>query len=392
MWPFSKRAITQGDGKVFLRDDSSWATASIGDGVTVEKAIGLPAVWAAVNFIAGTIAGLPLHIYERTGEGRKRVDSPLATMLNERANPGATSFDWRKYSFERVLTSGRAFTLIDRNAAGRVSGLYPLDPDMVEVVRERGRVYYRHWQNGVKVTYQAAEILDIPFMLKPDGIGHWGPVSANRNAIGLAIASEQYVGRFFQGGGVPPFIVTGNFQSGAALGRAADDLTNAVHKAAREGRPALTLPNGLEISSVGTDMEKAQLVEVQRFQVEQVARIYSLPPTFLQDLTHGTFSNTEQQDLHFAKHTLKRWVEQFEQQLNLKLFRPGGRQFAEFSMDGLLRGDVKTRMEAHAHAIQNGVYSPAYAAKLENAPYHAEGDRLMIQGATVPIATVGDAE
>lgn len=130
-----------------------------------------------------------------------------------------------------------------------------------------------------------------------------------------------------------------------------------------------------------------QLIELQRFSIEQIARIYSLPPAFLQDLTNGTFSNTEQQDLQFVKHTLKRWIEQTEQQMNLKLFGRTSRTYVEFNVDGLLRGDIKTRMEAHAHAIQNGIYTPAHAAKKENAPHHEEADQIMIQGGTVPIGS-----
>lgn len=388
MWPFSKRGVVQGDGKVLLRDLASSGRSSIGDGVTTEKALGLPAIWAAVNFISGTIAGLPLHVYERSKGERKRVDGPLSMMLNERANSATTSFDWRKYTFERILTSGRAFTLIDRNKAGRVAGLYPLDPEQMEVVREKGRISYRYYENGSKVVYQADEILDIPFMLKPDGVGHLGPVATCRNAIGMALAATEYGGKVFQSGGLPPAVIQGPFASGQAAQRASDDVAKTMANLANEGKSLLALPAGHEVKGVGFSPEQIQMLELQRFLVEQVARIYSLPPVFLQDLTRGTFSNTEQQDLHFVKHTMKRWVEQFEQQINLKLFRQGGQQYAEFSMDGLLRGDIKTRMEAHGTAIQNGIYTPAHAAGLENAPHHDEADQVFIQGGTMPIGTV----
>jgi HK97 family phage portal protein len=225
-------------------------------------------------------------------------------------------------------------------------------------------------------------------MLRPDRIGHRSPLTTNRDVIGLAIAATQYGSKFFQGGGVPPFAVTGNFQSAGALSRAADDLAEAVRKAAKEKRQALTLPNGLEIKPIGADPEKSQLVELKRFIIEEVARIYSIPPTFLQDLTHGTFSNTEQQDLHFVKHTIKRWAEQFEQELNLKLFgRRSSTQYAELNMDGLLRGDFKTRMDGYAQGIQNGILTPNEARRQENRPSMNNGDVLLIQGATVPLGS-----
>lgn len=350
--------------------------------VTVDTALGVPALWAAVNFIAGTIAGLPLQVYRKGKDGRDRVTSGVAPILHDAVNDQMTSFSWRKYTFERVLTTGRAFTFIERNAQGRVMNLWPLEPEKVEVKRERGRLVY-YYEKAKK--YDASEIIDLPFMLRSDGLSHKGPIEANKDVIKRAIAATQYGSKYLANGGVPPFAVTGNFQSGAALKRAGDDLAEAVKHAAEEDRLALTLPTGLEIKPIGGDPEKNQLVETQRFDVEQIARIYSIPPTFLQDLTHGTFSNTEQQDLHFVKHTLKRWIEQAEQEMNLKLFGRGAKQYVEFNVDGLLRGDFKTRMEGHATAIQNGIETPNEARAIENRPALTGGDDLMIQGATVPI-------
>jgi len=209
----------------------------------------------------------------------------------------------------------------------------------------------------------------------------------------MAIAATQYGARFLRGGGVPPFAVTGGFASKGAMTRARDDLEKAVSDAAKEERQALVLPAGLEIKPIGGDPEKAQLVELHRFMVEQVARMFSLPPTFLQDLTHGTYSNTEQQDLHLVKHTLRRWIEEFEAELNLTLFgfSTDGR-FVEHNVDGLLRGDFMTRMQGHAVAVQNGIETPNEARETEHRPPKPGGDDLMIQGATVPIGQAGAAE
>lgn len=354
--------------------------------VTVDKALGVPSLWAAVNFISGTIAGLPLHVYRREKSTRKRVYTGVAPILHDAINDGMTSFNWRKYTFERVLTTGRAFTFIERNAQGRVMNLWPLEPEKVTIEKRGGAIVYKYDERS---RYEANEIIDLAFMMDSDGVNHRSPIYTNKEAIGRAIAATKYGSKYLSGGGVPPFAVTGNFQSGAALKRAGDDLADAVKKAAEENRLALTLPSGLEIKPIGGDPEKNQLVETQRFAVEEIARIYSIPPTFLQDLTHGTFSNTEQQDLHFVKHTLKRWIEQAEQEINLKLFGRGSRQFVEFSVDGLLRGDFKTRMDGHAVAVQNAIRTPNEVRELENLPAKDGGDSLMVQGATVPIEQQG---
>lgn len=391
-----KRTIVYPNGSVPISADNfpeifsqmfAGGVSASGVSVNVENALGVPAVWSAVNFISGTIAGLPLNVYTRRGESRSKAKNNIQKIVHDAVNDHQSSFEWRKFSFEQVLTGGRSFTYIERNDGGQVVNLFPLDPICVTIRREGlNKVYVYKEGNNAAIQYQASEVIDLPFMLKSDGLNHRGPIMANRDAIGLAIAATEYGSRFFQNGGVPPFVVQGAFQSPSALQRASEDFEKAIKKSAKEARQALTLPAGLEVKQIGADPEKSQLVELQRFVIEQIARVYSLPPVFLQDLTHGTFSNTEQQDLHFVKHTIKRWVEQFEQEINLKLFgRGNNRQYVEFEMDGLLRGDFKTRMDGYAQAVNSAIMTPNEARAMENRPTMDGGDRLMIQGATVPI-------
>ncbi len=399
LWPFRQReeraapdvAVPQSDPN-FLRilglDAGAMSVSDIA--VTTDSALGVPALWAAVNFLAGTIAGLPLPVYDRADDGgRKKVVGGIAALLSGAVNPATTSFAWRKLSMEHLLTGGRWLSFIERAPSGEVINIWPLDPSHVTIRRRDWTQSYEYRPpNQRPVVYGAEDIIDLPFMLRSDGLSHRGPIAANKDVIGLAIAATRYASRYLQKGGVPPFAITGNFQSTAALQRAGDDLEAAVKKAAAEGRQALTLPLGLEVKPIGVDPEKNQLVELQRWSVEQVARIYSLPPTFLQDLTHGTFSNSEQQDLHFVKHTLSRWVRQIEQELNLKLFGRGRTdRYVEINVDGLLRGDFKTRMEGYALGIQNAILTPEEIRVMENREKKAGGDQLMIQGATVPLGS-----
>ena len=359
-------------------------TAASGVSVTIDSALGVPAVWAAVNFLSGTIAGLPLQVYRRTKNGRERVSGGVSAVLNENANDDMSSFEWLKYTFEQVFTGGRGVTYIERNAAGSIINLIPFDPSKVRVDRAGdGRKRYR-FANRV---YEASEIIDLPFMLKSNGTDVRGPVMTNKDAIGMAIAASRYGAKAFQSGGVPPAVLTGPFQSAAGAVRASDDVAKTMAKLGAEGRSVMALPLGHELKPIGFNPEQMQLIELQRFSIEQIARIYSLPPVFLQDLTHGTFSNTEQQDLHFVKHTVKRWVEQAEAEINLKLFGRNSDVYSEFNVDGLLRGDFKTRMEAHATSIQNGIRTPNEVRDIENLAPHPEGVNLMIQGATVPMGS-----
>lgn len=363
-----------------------WGDMYASSGVTVntDTALGVPAVWTAVNFLAGTLAGLPLNVYRKTETGREKVTNGLSSILHDAVNDGMSSFEWRKYSFEQVFTGGRSVTYVERTQSGEIQNLFPLDPSKVEVeMLADGRKQYRV---GARA-YAAVDVIDIPFMLKSDMVDHRGPISTNRDAIGMAIAASRYGSKAFQSGGIPPAVLQGPFQSGQAANRASEDVAATTLKLAKEGRPIMALPLGHELKSIGLSPSDMQLIELQRFSIEQVARIYSLPPVFLQDLTHGTFSNTEQQDLQFVKHTVKRWVEQSEQEMNLKFFGRGSDFYVEYNVDGLLRGDLKTRMEAHATSIQNAIRTPNEVRDIENLPRKDVGDDLMIQGATVPVGT-----
>lgn len=374
-----------------------WGDFAAASGVTVnvDTAMGVPAIWAAVNFIAGTLAGLPLHVYRKTDAGRERDTEGFGATINTAVNDEMSSFEWRKYMFEQVLTGGRSITYIERDGSGNVRNLHPVDPNGVLVERKvtsQGfpAKTYRYNQR----IFKAKDIIDLTFMVKANQLDPRGPIATNKDAIGMAIAASQYGAKAFQSGGIPPAVLQGPFQSGAAASRASEDVAAATAKLAKEGRPIMALPLGHELKSVGFSPEQMQLIELQRFSIEQIARIYSLPPIFLQDLTRSTFTNSEQQDLHFVKHTLKRWIEQAEQEMNLKLFGRGSDQYVEFNVDGLLRGDFKTRMEAHATSIQNGIRTPNEVRDLENMSARDEGNDLMIQGATVPIKNqlVGDAD
>ena len=357
--------------------------------VNSRTALSVPAIWAAVNFLAGTIAGLPLKVYRKTDEGREEVPGGLGSLLHGAVNPEMSSFEWRKYKIERALTNGRGLTFIERNSMGRIINLWPLDPEKVTVKMVGARKHYVYSEGGrPPVVYEAKDIIDLPFMIGSDLVTAESPIARNADTIGLAIAATNYGSRFFQNGGVPPFALIGNFQTSAGMKRAAEDLEAAILKASKEGRTALTLPQGHDLKQIGADPAKTQLTELKRFCIEEIARIYSIPPTFLQDLTHGTFSNTEQQDLHFVKHTVKRWVEQLEQEMNLKLFgRSNNKTYVEFNLDGLLRGDFTTRMQGYATGIQNAIIKPQEARDRENLPLAEGSDTLLVQGATVPLGS-----
>lgn len=358
------------------------STSEAGIPVNIDNALGVPSIWAAVNFISGTLASLPLEIYEND----EKVNDGIGAWINRAVNPSVSSFQWRKYTFEQVLTGGRSVTLIIKNGRGDVTDLVPLDPSNLHVHQSKTDDFPTKTYRTKNQVYQADEVIDITYMVKHNMLDIRGPIMTNKDIVGLAIAATNYGSKSFQSGGIPPAVLQGPFQSGVAATRASEDVAAATAKLAREGRSVLALPSGHELKSVGFSPDDMQLIELQRFCIEQIARIYSLPPVFLQDLSNGTYSNVEQQDLHFVKHTLRRWIEQTEQEMNLKLFGRESNKEVRFNVDSLLRGDLKTRMEGHATSIQNGIKTPNEVREIEGLDPQESGDDLMIQGATVPIS------
>jgi HK97 family phage portal protein len=394
MFGFGKRekreaTFTQSEPRNFLEIFGISGAAS----VSMEEALGVPAVWAAINFISGTIAGLPLHVYDKSSGTKKRIKgtkiNQVVPMLHDAVNDDLSSFQWRFDMFNAVLTEGRAVTYIERDERGQPVNLFPM-PGATVKRDSTGRKVYEHKAGGRTRTYDQSEVLDLTFMLKDDLLSHRSPLRQCAVAIGKAANANDYGSKLFKNGGLPAFTLQGPFNSEKSASRAADNIADATREAARKGGNVLAIPLGHKLDPLGADPEKMQLVQTQEFAVVEVARIYSLPPTFLQDLSRATFSNSEQQDLHFVKHTLKRWLEQLEQEMNLKFFGRGSSRFVEFNVDGLLRGDYKTRMEGNARAIQTGQLTPNEARAMDNREPLAGGDVLLVQGATIPLDGAGE--
>jgi HK97 family phage portal protein len=352
--------------------------------VTIDSALTVPAVAAAVAFLSRTMAALPLHAYRDTKDGPKRLSGKIEMVVHDAPNDEQDSFKFRQYFWQQVFTGGRGLAWIERGPQS-VEALWLLDPTKTTIKRTAGRVTY-HCDGK---DYPAADVIDIAFMLKPDGLKHYGPVMLASKAIQLAIAMNDYGSNYFAGGGVPPLALEGPLPAGPdAIKRAQADIKRSIDAAKNKNEPVFPIPSGYKLSPVGLDPDKGQMVEARRFQVEEIARAWQLPPVFLQDLSRATFSNAEQQDLHLVKHLIGQWAEAFEGELNLKLFgRSRAGRYVEHNLDGLLRGDFKTRMEGMARAIQTAQLTPNEARGLDNRPALPNGDKLYIQGATVPLGT-----
>lgn len=393
MWPFRQKSEPEQrsnpeNEKIPVSTDSFLAYFGVQSGnlpnVTIDSALNVPAVWAAVAFLSRTLAALPRHAYRDTKEGAKRVGGKLETVVNAAPNDELGSFAFWQWFWQQVFTGGRGLAYIERTPQG-IDSLWPMDPAKTTIKRVGLKVTYEF--DGK--TYAASDVIDVAFMRRSCGLRHYGPINMASKAIQLALAMNDYGSNFFSGGGVPPLALVGPLPQGPdALKRAHEDIKRAIGAAKSNSSQIFPIPPGNELKPVGMDPAKGQMVEARRFQVEEIARTYQLPPVFLQDLTHGTMANTEQQNLMLVQHLVGQWAKALEDELNLKFFgRGGGSRYISHVLDGLMRGDFLSRMDGLAKAVQNALLTPNEARALENREAKPHGDDLFLQGATAPLGT-----
>jgi HK97 family phage portal protein len=349
--------------------------------VTIESAMTVPAVLAAVTFLSRTLAAIPRHAYRRTRDGSERMTGRTATVLHQSPNPLMDKFKFDQWFWQQVFTGGRGLAWIERNG-NQIEALWPMNPRKTTIKRNGFSLVYRYDNKE----YPAEDVIDVPFFLKEDQISHRGPISMATKAIQLALAMNDYGSTFFAGGGVPPLALVGAGAIGKNVQRALAEVHEVIQEAKKTSKPIFPVPPGHELKAVGLDPEKGQMTDARRFQVEELARVWQLPPVFLQDLTHATLNNSEQQDLHLVKHLIGQWTAAYEGEMNLKIYgRFNGRQYVEHNLDALMRGDFKSRIEGIARGIQTAQLTPNEARALENRPKHANpsADELLVQGATV---------
>ena len=375
-----------------------------GKNVNERSAMQMTAVYACVRILSEAIAGLPLHLYRYNDKGgkEKATDHPLYFLLHDEPNAEMTSFSFRETMMTHLLLWGNAYAQIIRNGKGGVMGLYPLMPDRMTVDRdENKRLYYEYRvsaddapinkESVVKLT--PYEVLHIPG-LGFDGLVGYSPIAMAKNAVGMAIACEEYGAKFFANGAQPIGVLEhpGVIKDPAKL----RENWQAVYGGSSNANKTAILEEGMKYSPISIAPEQAQFLETRKFQINEIARIFRVPPHMVGDLEKSSFSNIEQQSLEFVKYTLDPWVVRWEQSMMRSLLsqEEKGRYFAKFNVDGLLRGDYQSRMNGYATARQNGWMSTNDIRELENLdwiPKELGGDRYLVNGNMIDLEKAGAA-
>ena len=396
---------TAGSGYSFFAGQST-----SGKRVNEHTAMQMTAVYSCVRILSEAVAGLPLQFYKYNDSGgkEKAVDHSLYFLLHDEPNPEMTSFVFRETLMTHLLLWGNAYSQIIRNGKGEIVALYPLMPDRMNVDRdENGRLYYEYVvydsdnaegrtgtngkQTGKVVKLPPSDVLHIPG-LGFDGLVGYSPIAMAKNAIGMAIACEEYGAKFFANGAAPSGVLEhpGTLKDPSRV----RESWQATFGGSSNANKVAVLEEGMKYSPISISPNEAQFLETRKFQIDEIARIFRVPPHMVGDLEKSSFSNIEQQSLEFVKYTLDPWVTRWEQAMARALLSPEEkkRYFFKFNVDGLLRGDYQSRMNGYATARQNGWMSANDIRELENLdriPEEAGGDLYLINGNMTKLEDAG---
>lgn len=351
-------------------------TAS-GISVTETSALGMSAVYQAVNLIAGTSASLPLHPYTASDDDvRTRMPrtSPAARLLRD-PHPDLPPFEFWEIVYSHIALWGNAYLRKLHNRNGQIAELWPIHPSRVKAGRTSADGAKVYQIDGGEEAYDDAKILHIPGF-GYDGICGVSPIRFARQNIGLALAAEQYGAALFGNGS----LASGILQTEQRLKQGdADTLKKRWREKATgldNAHDVVVLDAGAKFQQLSIPPEDAQFIESRRFQIAEVARMYGIPPHMLMETDRSTSWGTgiEQQNIGFVTYTLRRWLIRVEQRITKQLFAPFDGVFASYNVEGLLRGDSKQRAEFYTAMHRMGVLSTNDIRRLENLPPVDGGD------------------
>jgi len=374
----------------------SGGQAKAGVMVTEKTAMNATAVFACVRILAETLASLPFPVYTRLeGGGKRRApEHPLYNVLHDAPNPYMTSFALRETLMGHLVTWGNAYANIKRDGRGQVTELWPLRPDrMREVKWDNGKLkYYYQIDDGTISAINSSAVLHIAG-LGFDGVMGYSPIRMAADAVGLALATEEYGARFFGNGAKPGGILKHPNRLKDDARTNLQNSWNKMHQGLSNQHRIAILEEGMDYVQIGLPPEDSQFLQTRKFQLQEIARIYRVPPHMLADLERATFSNIEHQSIDFVVHTVRPWLVRWEQAIKQKLFLPDEREkyFAEFLVDGLLRGDTQSRFDAYQKGFQVGGFSVNEILELENRnPIGEEGDKRFVPMNMIPLNMVGE--
>jgi len=362
--------------------------------VTPDKALGVGAVFACVRLLSETVGSLPVFVYEKIDEDNreKAVEHPIYELIHRSPNPWQTPMDFYSMAVTHLCLRGNFYARVDpERSEEQPAQLVPLNPDRMQVEQlETGRLLYHYtYQDGRKETYSQDDMLHIRGF-SPNGVTGVSVLEYARNAVGLTIAQETHGGALFENGGFFKYYIRTAKKLGDD-GRANFRKTwQGVHGGPAKAYNPPILEDDLEIKTLGMTLEDSQWIESRKFQAEEVCRFFGVPPHMIHLLDRATFNNIEHMQIGFVIYTLRSWLERIEQAIEKALIAYPEQYYVEFNVDGLLRGDQKSRYEAFQIAIQQGFMTRNEVRRLLNLNPIPGLDEPLQPLNMVPVGTTAD--
>lgn len=354
--------------------------ASSGETVTVNSALGIPAVYACVNILANGIATLPFQTFKKTKTGRERdKNHAVAKLLEKRPNPYQGPFKFKHLIETHRNLWGNAYVNIEWGADGRPKGYWLLNPantDAIIDTRTNELWYHTVLPNGENIKIWHEDIIHLT-ALSTDGIKGKPQIQVIREAIGSAQASQKFKGRFFKNG----VSTTGFLKIPGMLNPEAKEVVRSEWEKANTGidnaQRIAILDAGLDFQSIGMPLKDAQFVESMKFDKTEIATFYNIPLHMVNELERATHSNIEQQAIDFIRNTLSPIYTQYQEEFTYKSFsfKELERYYLKFNLESLLRADKKTQAEFYAIMLDKGVFSINKVLELEDMDGIEGGDK-----------------
>jgi HK97 family phage portal protein len=346
-------------------DKSLWRLAGSqslsGENVNEYTALNYSAVYNAVSLISGTVSTLPLHLLQTSqNKQKKAVNKKLYNIMGTKPNPYMTSGVFREVGMAHLLLWGNWYSEIVRNRVGDVVELWPITPDRIAPKMREDQLIYEIKVNGDTVILPRERILHIPG-LGWDGFMGYSVVAMARKSIGLGMAMETFGAQYFGNGTHPGVIISHpgplSPQAHANLKTSLSDTYSGLGQSHR----LMLLEEGMKMESINIPPEDSQFLESRQFQIPEIARWFNLPPHKLKDLSRSSFNNIESEQISFVTDSILPWLVRLEQHFNVQLLSDrelnNEKLYFKHNVEGLLRGDAKSRGEYYRSMFNIGAMS-----------------------------------
>lgn len=363
-------------------DPSNFSMAGVGSGITIteDTALNFNAVWSAIRILSESISQLPVQLVERKENGDKinKSNHYLYNIVSVMPNEYMTKYVFYNKIMVDLCSYGNSYIFIQRNQNAKVEKLSPLDASKI-VLKEYDEKYFYEDQK-TKEVYDIEDLLHFKILSK-DGMVGMSPIDTCANSISYGLALEEYGNSYFRNGAK----VSGVLQTDRSLTtEAVERLRNSFdmnYSRVHQANKTLILEEGLKFNTISLSNEASQFLASRRFSIEEIARIFSIPPHLLRDMSKSSFNNIQEQSREFVQYSLMPYMVMIEQELNCKLFKKSEKnklQF-EFNANALLRGNPKDRAEYYRTMINIGAMTINEVRQKENLNVKPEGDNLFMQ-------------